>query len=176
MVMSDWRARFPGGTDISTTLRHYLQSVESILRCALRSGVAGSLDDNDENAPTPSPLSSGDLAQVHARVASTLAFFRGFLCTSLWREPSLYICLGLSNIVPLLVDLARASRPAARMLVTPALADALSNVWSAVAEGTSVNGVDPERLRRVQAYVDWTGEVLEALKAELGGYPLDQGE
>lgn len=154
MVMSEWRARFPGGTDISTTLRHYLQSVEAVIRCALRS--------------TSRDLTSEDRQFIRTRVQSTLGFFRGFLRTSLWKEPSLYICLGLSNIVPLLVELAQFDRD----LVTDELAETLNNVWSAVCEGAQ-EVADGERLRRVQAYIDWTGEVLEALKAVMEGRPVD---
>ena len=106
---------------------------------------------------------------MHARAHRALASFRSFLHTSLWREPSLYICLGLSNIVPLLVDLARADAA----LVPPELVDALSAVWSAVSEGADADG---ERLRRVQGYIDWTGEVLEALRAVTDGRPVLSGE
>ena len=154
--MSEWRARYPGGTDVSTTLRHYLQSVEAVIRCALRSAAAA--------------LPADDRQTVRARTQSTLAFFRGFLRTSLWKEPSLYICLGLSNIVPLLVDLAQHDRG----LVTAELAETLDHAWSTILEGAQ--GVaDGDRLRRVQAYIDWTGEVLEALKAVMDGRPVDAG-
>lgn len=156
MVMSDWRARHPGGTDISTTLRHYLQSVESVVRCALRS--------------TSTELSFEDRQTIRWRVQSTLSSFRGFLGTSLWKEPSLYICLGLSNIVPLLVELAQKDRE----LVTEELAEALDHVWVAILE--DAQGVaDGERVRRVQAYIDWTGEVIEALKAVMHGRPVNTG-
>ena len=70
MIMSEWMARFPGGTDISTTLRHYLQSIESVVRCALRS--------------ISSDLSNDDRQSIRTRVRSTLSAFRGFLRTSLW--------------------------------------------------------------------------------------------
>ena len=156
MIMSEWRARFPGGTDISTTLRHYLQSIESVVRCALRS--------------ISSDLSNDDRQSIRTRVRSTLSAFRGFLRTSLWKEPSLYICLGLSNIVPLLVELVRHDRE----LVTEELAETLDHVWSAIREDAQ-DVADGERLRRVQAYIDWTGEVLEALKAVMDGRPVDAG-
>ncbi|KAI0701270.1 hypothetical protein C8T65DRAFT_741795 [Cerioporus squamosus] len=156
MIMSEWRARFPGGTDISTTLRHYLQSIESVVRCALRS--------------MSTDLSADDRQSIRARVQSTLSAFRGFLRTSLWKEPSLYICLGLSNIVPLLVELVRHDRE----LVTEELAETLDHVWSAIREDAQ-DVADRDRLRRVQAYIDWTGEVLEALKAVMDGRPVDAG-
>ena len=85
-----------------------------------------------------------------------------------WKDPSLYIFLGLSNIVPLLVELAQFDRD----LVTDELAETLNNVWSAVCEDAQ-EVADGERLRRVQAYIDWTGEVLEALKAVMEGRPVD---
>ncbi|KAI0801383.1 hypothetical protein C8Q74DRAFT_487638 [Fomes fomentarius] len=154
MVMSEWRARMPGGTDISTTLRHYLQSVEGVIHCGLRTALRD-LSDEDRHC-------------IRTRVQSTLASFRGFLRTSIWKEPSLYICLGLSNIVPLLFELAQHDRE----LVTAELAETLDNVWSAVSEDAQ-EVADGERLRRVQAYIDWTGEVLEALKAVMDGRPVD---
>ncbi|RPD82734.1 hypothetical protein L226DRAFT_528866 [Lentinus tigrinus ALCF2SS1-7] len=157
MIMSEWRARFPGGTDIPTTLRHYLQSIESVVRCALRS-ISSDLSDDDRQS-------------IRTRVQSTLSSFRGFLRTSLWKEPSLYICLGLSNIVPLLVELVRHDRE----LVTEELAETLDHVWSAIREDAQ-DVADGERLRRVQAYIDWTGEVLEALKAVMDGRPVDAGQ
>ncbi|KAI0370042.1 hypothetical protein BV20DRAFT_967032 [Pilatotrama ljubarskyi] len=154
MLMAEWRARNPGGSDSSTTLRHYLQSVELFIHCALR-----------QRSPRLSPE---DRQAVRTRAQSALASFRDFLRTSLWREPSLYICLGLSNIVPLLVELVKKDRE----LVTEDLVEVLDSVWSAVQEG-ELGAIDGERLARLHAYVEWTGEVLDALKAAMSGRPVN---
>ena len=66
-IMSEWMARFPGGTDGSTSLRHW-QSIQSVVRCALRS--------------ISSDLSNDDRQSIRTRVRSTLSAFRGFLRTS----------------------------------------------------------------------------------------------
>lgn len=154
MVMAEWRTRNPGGSDPSTTLRHYLQSVELIIHCALRQTTPG--------------LSAEERAAVRTRTRSAFASFRDFLRTSLWREPSLYICLGLSNMVPLLVELVQQDRE----LVTDELVEVLSSVWSAVQED-ELGMAGGDRLRRLHAYVEWTGEVLEALKAVVSGKPVN---
>ncbi|OJT05954.1 hypothetical protein TRAPUB_3141 [Trametes pubescens] len=154
MVMAEWRARNPGGSDPSTTLRHYLQSVELIIHCALRQTTPG--------------LSPEERAAIRTRTQSAFASFRDFLRTSLWREPSLYICLGLSNMVPLLVELVQQDRE----LVTDELVEVLSSVWLAVQED-ELGMAGGNRLRRLHAYVEWTGEVLEALKAAVSGKPVN---
>lgn len=150
MLMAEWRTRNPGGSDSSTTLRHYLQSVELVMHCALR-----------QNAPG---LSMEDRASLRTRVQSAFTSFRDFLRTPLWREPSLYICLGLSNMAPLLVELVEKDRG----LVTEELVEVLDSVWSTMQEA-----IGGERSRKLRAYVEWTGEVLDALKAAVTGRPLN---
>ncbi|KAI0830873.1 hypothetical protein BC628DRAFT_909889 [Trametes gibbosa] len=154
VLMAEWRARNPGGSDSSTTLRHYLQSVELIIHCVLRQNVPG--------------ISPEDRASLRSRTKNTLASFRDFLRTPLWRESSLYICLGLSNMVPLLVELVQQDRE----LVTDELVEVLDSVWSAV-QDSELGGASGDRLRKLHAYVEWTGEVLEALKATMSGRPVN---
>ncbi|KAI0673931.1 hypothetical protein C8Q78DRAFT_661106 [Trametes maxima] len=154
MLVAEWRMRNPGGSDSSTTLRHYLQSIELIIHCALR-----------QQSPA---LSVDERATVRMRAQTALTSFRDFLRTSLWREPSLYICLGLSNIVPLLVELVQRDRE----WVTEDLVEVLDSVWSAVQEEELI-AADRNRLRRLHAYIEWTGEVLEVLKAVISGRPID---
>ncbi|KAI0778951.1 hypothetical protein BD413DRAFT_122445 [Trametes elegans] len=154
MLMAEWRARNPGGSDSATTLRYYLQSIEVSIHCALRQHLLG--------------LSTDEQLSVRARAQTALASLRDFLRTSLWREPSLYICLGLSNIVPLLVELVHADRE----LVTEDLVEVLDSVCSALQEG-ELTVADGDRLRRLHAYVEWTSEVLDALKAVMSGGPVN---